>query len=83
MIYCSEAKLIYLEITFPTSPSGKEKFIWQGYLQLGKTFLKPTKKLPPVPTNKETALHRCSYKMVFWKFAVNLQEHTHSEERLQ
>ena len=29
--------------------------------------------------NLETALQRCSYKKVFWKYATNLQEKTHAE----
>ena len=31
----------------------------------------------------EAALQRCSYKEVFWKYAVNLQENTHAEVRFQ
>ena len=31
----------------------------------------------------ESALQRCSYKEVFWKYAVNLQENTHAEVRFQ
>ena len=27
----------------------------------------------------EAALHRCSYKKVFWKYAANLQENSHAE----
>ena len=29
--------------------------------------------------NPETALHKCSYEKVFWKYAVNLQENAHVE----
>ena len=31
----------------------------------------------------EVATHRCSYKKVFWKYAVNLKENTHAEVRFQ
>ena len=31
----------------------------------------------------EAALHRCSYKKVFGKYAANLQENTHAEDRFQ
>ena len=31
----------------------------------------------------EEALHRCSYKKVFWKYTAKLQEITHAEMRFQ
>ena len=31
----------------------------------------------------EVALHRCSYKKVFWNYAANLQENTHAEMRFR
>ena len=27
----------------------------------------------------EAALHRCSYKKMFWKYAASLQDNTHAE----
>ena len=33
----------------------------------------------PVISAPEVALQRCSYKMVFWKYAANLQEIIHAE----
>ena len=36
------------------------------------------------PSQKsEAALHRCSYKKVFRKYAANLQENNHAEVRFQ
>ena len=32
--------------------------------------------------NTEVALHRCSYKKLFWKYAANLQENTHAKVSL-
>ena len=31
----------------------------------------------------ETAIQRCSWEKVFWKYAANLQENTHAEVRFQ
>ena len=31
----------------------------------------------------EAALHKCSWEKVFWKYAANLQENTHTEVRFQ
>ena len=31
----------------------------------------------------EASLHRCSYKMMFWRYAANIQENTHVEEWFQ
>ena len=31
----------------------------------------------------EVAIQRCSYKLVFWKYAANLQENPYAEVRFQ
>ena len=31
----------------------------------------------------QTSLQRCSYKKVFWRYAENLQENTHTEVQYQ
>ena len=31
----------------------------------------------------KAAIHRCSYKKVFWKYAANLHENSHAEVQFQ
>ena len=47
----------------------------------GKGLYDPVVSSGSKPSHGETeaALHRCSYKKVFWKCAANLQENTHAE----